>query len=429
MTNIRQEAEQALVGALLTTPNVFSEISQVFKEDFFETERAKKYYREIMRTIGEKEEIDMHILALGVGEGSSECMTYVEQCKHSCIFSGNIRKYADILRNFAIKDKLALVGHEMLQSIASNKDGLQIQKDALDQIKEVYTWANVTTGEVVLDSFIKYTFDLMEEKDLLDAGKTSLSYFVDALDEHLKGIQKGAYVIIGAEQGAGKTMVGLNIALKNANNGLRVKYYCTDMTRNELMQRIAGMALSIPINDFLPSRITQSTIDKITKIEEKLQNSTLFLSFDTGLTIEDIQQDIISASLSNPYDLVVVDYIQNVKSTNKKLNRWDVITKVTNTLRDLSKQYGTPIIGLAQINREGKKKMGTKPEVHHLEGGASIEQTATQIVLLYRDYEMDAHVKGQGLQMLIRKNRIGEARVDIDVNADYSKMLLFNSFL
>jgi len=426
MNKTRIEAEQALLGSLLLNPRSYMKLIS-FRVEFFATKRAKKLFLCILQLIADKQPFDYVVVANALGEEITSVILYMEECKNSCISSENINTVAQILKDFAVKEKLYLYAKELQESIQKGQSGLVVQKDAIDKVKEIYQWADVTPDDPALDSFVKYTQDLAEEKDRLKEGSTELGYGIDKIDEELVGIQRGAYVVIGAEQGSGKTLVGLHIALHNANKKLKVKFYCTDMTRNEIMQRIAGNVMDTNISAFFPKNITDTLLFKMGEVEKKLAVSNLFFSFDTALTIEDIQQDVIGTALTEPYDLVIVDYLQNVKSSNTKLNRWEVITKVTNTLRDLAKQYGTPVIALAQINREGKKKMGTKPEVHHLEGGASIEQTATQIILLYRDPEDDRHQRGKGLDLLIRKNRIGESRVDVPVLADFAKMQIHNS--
>lgn len=421
-----KNAEKSLLGALLISPAVYSRISTSFKPEFIFTPIAKTLYLGIIEQIKAKIQIDYTILAETTKLDFFEIARFLEECRVNCPTSENIVHYADIIKAYATKMKLEKISKYTLEQVKKDVTPLEIEKTLHMMLRSLHKWQNTIAGEQAENAFVQYTFDLCEEVDKARNEKHPVAYSIKDLDEELCRIPINTYVIVGAEQGAGKTIVGLNIALQNALNGRRVKFYCTDMTRTEIMQRIAAIVLGININAFLPHKITDALMGKLVEVEKRLAEIPLVFDFSTDTTIEDIEHDVLMSEYLNPYDLIVVDYIQNVKMKDEKIDRWQRIAAVTNRLRDIAKANTTRVLGLAQINRDGKKFKGA-PEVYHLEGGASLEQTASQIILLWKDPEDAMCQEGKNIMMLIRKNRLGSPRVDIRVLCDYSKMTIYDS--
>ena len=118
-----------------------------------------------------------------------------------------------------------------------------------------------------------------------------------------------------------------------------------------------------------------------------IQLSELNLTINTRVrTIQDIE--VIAKRLKNKgkLDLLIIDYIQLLKSQGKFNLREQEVAEISRRLKLLSLEINIPIIALCQLNRNANTG---EPTLADLRESGSLEQDADNIIFIYKENEED----------------------------------------
>jgi replicative DNA helicase len=138
----------------------------------------------------------------------------------------------------------------------------------------------------------------------------------------------------------------------------------------------------------------------------------------------------------NKIELVVVDYLQLMRSGLKTRSREEEIAEISRGLKSLAKELNIPVIALSQLSRNVESRSDKKPMLQDLRESGQIEQDADMVVFCYRpeyygidQYEVGTSTFGtDGLFMLlVAKHRNGElGEVPLTFIAQQTKLTNYN---
>src|SRR5438034_232767 len=74
--------------------------------------------------------------------------------------------------------------------------------------------------------------------------------------------------------------------------------------------------------------------------------------------------------------LVIVDYIQLMRSSEGRDNREQEISEISRSLKALAKELGVPVLALSQLNRQVESRTPPVPRLADLRESGAIEQDA-----------------------------------------------------
>ncbi len=343
-------------------------------------------------------------------------LSYLNSLAQYVPSAGNIRRYAEIVRERGILRRLVAASDE-ISTAAFNPQG-----KAVDQILDEAEQKIFNIGEE--GSRMKEGFQGMESLvvDLMDRVQemadnpndiTGVPTGFYDLDRMTSGLQAGDLIILAARPSMGKTSLAINIAEHVAlNEELPVAVFSMEMGAAQLAVRIVGSIGRIDQGHLRTGKLTDEEWPRLTEAIEKLRNISLHIDETPGLTVSQLRANArrLARQVGGKLGLIVIDYLQlmSVSGSMSDENRATAVGEISRGLKMLAKELGCPVIALSQLSRGVEQRTDKRPMMSDLRESGAIEQDADVIMFIYRDdyYNKDSKEPGVA-EVIISKQRNG----------------------
>ena len=162
-------------------------------------------------------------------------------------------------------------------------------------------------------------------------------------------------LVIGGGTGSGKTMLGLNIVTNAMMQSLGPALLFTlEMTAGQVTNRLISNLSGVPVERLKAGRLPQQELDAATYAAEQTKAWPLEVHDDCH-TLEAITATARHCHASRGLSLIMVDYLQLVKNTDREL-REQQVADVSRTLRLLGLETGALVIAIIQLNSQGESR-------------------------------------------------------------------------
>ncbi len=243
----------------------------------------------------------------------------------------------------------------------------------------------------------------------LDAANNSM-VFVDDVFKGVVPLFPKNVILIGAASGEGKSTISANVTLHCMKQGAKILVLTNEENIGDIYNRVTCLTKDWNYQSHEQFTVEQREFFKqnVVKLKENLvvlgDRSVNKAEGGDTTTLEGVThilEDLIEKNIK--YDLIVIDYFQNVASSRKdpRLNTWEVQAKLANYLDNFKNRYQAPVIVFAQV-RPAKKEDET-PFEDRLKGRKKIYETCTFAC------EARANKKDSTTEWVIHKSRFGVA--------------------
>ncbi|HSE67986.1 MAG TPA: DnaB-like helicase C-terminal domain-containing protein, partial [Gemmatimonadales bacterium] len=137
-----------------------------------------------------------------------------------------------------------------------------------------------------------------------------------------------------------------------------------------------------------------------------------------ALTLLEMRAKARRLRIENDIGLIVVDYLQLMRSPQYSENRVQEISDISRSLKALAKELEVPVIALSQLSRASEQRGGErKPILSDLRDSGAIEQDADVVLFIHRSemYEGPVDKDGNSLEgkaeLIVAKHRNGPTGV------------------
>lgn len=408
------EAEQAVIGSMLTDKDAVISAIEVLKPEDFYREDNKTIYGAIMNLYAKAEPIDIitlkdELTSLGKLEPVGG-LEYLATLPDKVPTTANVEKYIKIVEEKSILRSLIKTANELIEI-------------GYDQNEEV---------EVLMDNAEKKIFDLMQRKsqkgyssirDILVDSFTELeqlynqkqhitgvaSGFVD-LDNKTAGFHKSDLVLIAARPAMGKTAFALNIATYAAvSANTPVVVFSLEMSKEQCANRILCSQAMVDSEKVAKGDISDEDWSKLAIASGELSESAgIYIDDSAGINIAEIRAKCRKLKLEKNIGLVVIDYLQLIQGSGNTKSREQEIAEISRSLKILAKEIDVPVIALSQLSRAPEARPDHRPMLQDLRESGSIEQDADIVMFLYRDDYYNPETEAKNIaEVIIAKHRAG----------------------
>lgn len=413
------DAEQSVIGALILDNDSFDRISDVLTpQDFFHVPN-QIVYKHIESLAGKGKPFDVITLSDSLGEANLleqvGGLSYLARIAKDTPTAVNIRAYADIVRNKAIKRKLSgalTQSNEMLYNSqgASEEEVLEkVEQNILSVRQEIdVSDDDVVMAEAVIPEIIDYLDKINEQEGGL-AGLTT--GFID-LDDKLCGLGEEQLIIVAGRPAMGKTSFAMNIAeAVLTQTDKSVLLFSMEMSAKDIMMRMSSSLGRLPFSKIRAAELEAHDWTLLGAAFERVAKLEFGIIDKPALTPNELKHKARKFKREHPnLGLIVVDYLQLMQSHKYQNNRNLEVSHISNELKALAKELKIPVVALSQLNRGVEERRDKRPMMSDLRDSGAIEQDADVVLFVYRDEvynQDDPDVKGQA-EIIIGKQRNGE---------------------
>jgi len=409
------EAEKAVLGAVLIDNNSIHEVLEILLPDDFYKDAHRKIFQSMIDLELKSEPIDVLTLYeflkskgnLLEEVGGSAYLTYLTELVPSTV---NVSHYARLVKDKSILRNIVLTATEIAQTgYDDNVDPEQFLDHAEKAILEI-AQSKIKPGFYNSRELSQQALELIESlhsnKELI----TGVSTGFEKLDSMTSGLQPSDLIIIAARPGLGKTSFCLNIA-SNAvlNNGLIVGMFSLEMSKEQLMLRLLSMKSKVNFSNIRSGYIKNDDLEKLVEAAEHFSRSNLYIDDSPALTVLEVRAKARRQKREHGLDLLIVDYLQLMRGYGRNENREREIAEISGSLKALAKELSIPVIGISQLSRQTETRSDRRPQLADLRESGALEQDADVVMFIHRAdaYRKDPEEKDGIAELIVGKQRNG----------------------
>ena len=413
------EAESSVLGGLLLDNGAWDRVADLLGEGDFYRYEHRLVYEAISGLVNASRPADVitvfeHLRSLGKAEEVGG-LGYLNSLAQYVPSAGNIRRYAEIVRERSILRKLVSASDEIATN-AFNPQGRPVAAIVDEAEQKIFNigeqGSRMKRGFQAMDTLVVDLLDRVQEMADNPNDVTGVPTGFYDLDRMTAGFQAGDLIVLAARPSMGKTALAINIAENVAlQEGLPVAVFSMEMGAAQLAVRIVGSIGRIDQGHLRTGKLTDEEWPRLTEAIEKLRTISLHIDESAGLTSSELRANARRlARQCGQLGLIVVDYLQLMSgSASGDENRATELGEISRGLKMLAKELKCPVIALSQLNRSVETRPDKRPMMSDLRESGAIEQDADIIMFIYRDeyYTKDACKEPGVAEVIIAKQRTG----------------------
>lgn len=408
------EAEQAVIGSMLTDKEAISSAIEVLKPEDFYREDNKIIYEAILNLYNRAEPVDIITLKTELQSMKQlkaiGGLEYIAELPDRVPTTANVEQYIKIVEEksalralIKTANDLINLGYDQTQEVEDILDSAE--KRIFDVIQNRNQKGYTPIKDILVDSFTQLE-QLYNQKQHITGIPTG---FAD-LDYITAGLHPSDLVIVAARPAMGKSAFALNIATNAAVRANKaVAIFSLEMSKEQMTNRILCSEAMVDSSKVRTGKIEDDDWTKLAEASGTLSTSQIFIDDTPGISVMEIRAKCRKLKLEKDIGLVVIDYIQLVQGSNKKNGtREQEISEISRSLKILAKEIGVPVIALSQLARSVEQRPDHRPMLSDLRESGAIEQDADIVMFLYRDeyYNEDTDKKNIA-EVILAKHRAG----------------------
>lgn len=371
-------AEQCVIGCLIMDRDGIAEISQVLSPEMFTDEFLGRAYFEIKQGFENNIDIDEITLARKLSDSirsEQEVGVELADIVQSQFRTESIETYADMI----IRDYRAKKANEIINKIQIT--GETVNKDIRDVAAslEALLGDKRSSESTVPEIAEQYKDDYFHEDDRPRV-KIGLKEFDEVIN-----LCGGDVMAIGARPKTGKSALALQIAIHLQNIGLKVGYFNLEMTRKQIFERLTAFTGDLDLNRILNgTRFLEGEKEKFDKALNTMRGMKNLTIFSGSKKVSDIR----SESRGKGFDVIIIDYLQLLKSEGKRgANRYAEVGDISRGIKAIAMDFNIPVIILSQLNRESTLTKEKEPTAANFRESGDIEQDVSIALILWSPEE------------------------------------------
>lgn len=411
------ELEEGILGAVMIENSIFQKLSAEWDETIFYKQSHRTIAWAIKDLFIQNKPMDLltlpaHLKANNKLEEVGGTYT-ISQLSNRVASTANTEYHYRILQQYAMLRRLATLGEELKISVMQpDADPLEIGPVFEQKIASL-------TGNLIrfnINPVSKLNKEALQRLEQIRSGEIEAGIYMGftGLQKKLGGWHKGELVILAARPAMGKTSLAIKFLLQPAIiKNIPTALFSLEMGNNPVLSRIQSDLSGKSATDLIRGEVTHDDINRVYMATQCLNTAPIYIDDTPALTVFDFRQRANKLKKDHNIQLIIIDYLQLMRSGLKGGNREQDISYISRSLKQISKDLDLPILALSQLSRDVEKRASKRPMLSDLRESGAIEQDADVVMFIHRPeyygedrFEDQSDATGKA-ELIIAKNRNG----------------------
>ena len=420
------EAEQAVLGAILTEETAFDQVAALLRPGDFYLLAHQHVYGACEELARESKVLDPILVQQRLDAkgllGAAVPHELPLSLARAIGSASNVAHYARLVHEQSMARRMMLTAQRIVEmGYESSPDVRGFLDTAQQEVFGAAQGASIDTLKKISEPTLRALENLEAVQKRVQAGLspvTGVPTGIQSLDRNTLGLQPGSLVVLAARPSVGKTALALNVAVHAATRaGRKVAFFSLEMPSDQLALRMLASEGKLDWRRLSQGQLSRHDWDRLATQADRIGAASIWLDDNFVLTPVELRSKCRKLKRENGgLDLVVVDYLQLMHAPSDRHNqsREQEIATISRSLKALAKELDCPVLALSQLNRGVEKRKGEAPMLSDLRESGAIEQDADIVLFLHRtDEDSKEAQQGQSfaetlpVQLIIAKQRQG----------------------
>ncbi|MBF0167266.1 MAG: replicative DNA helicase [Alphaproteobacteria bacterium] len=403
------EAEQSLLGAILTNNKAYERVSEFLEPKHFADPVHARIFESIAKLL-EKGQLASPVTLKSYLEADGFLSEvggpqYLARLAASAVTIINTLDYGRLIYDLYLRRQLIGLGEDMVnEAFAPDLD-----VSASDQIEQaeqhLFELASSGNSEGGFQDFNHAMAEAIRMAEAAHQREGKLSGVPTGLvdmDHKLGGLHPSDLIILAGRPSMGKTALATNIAFnaaklyrealdefgrKKVADGAVVAFFSLEMSAEQLATRILSEQTGIPSHKIRQGELHGDDFTALVAASQELQRLKLFIDDTPALTVSAVRTRARRLARTHGLGMIVIDYLQLLRASagTRQENRVQEISDITRNLKALAKELSVPVVALSQLSRAVEQREDKRPQLADLRESGSIEQDADVVMFVFRE--------------------------------------------
>ncbi len=424
------EAEQSVIGSMIMDKDAIMTANEMLISEDFYHQQYGILFDTMVELFNSGLPVDLVTLQNKLKEKNVPAeiasLDYVRDLITAVPTSANIKYYAKIVKDHAVRRRLIKLNQEIENECYSGQESVETLMDMTE--KKVFDLIQSRGGNgdfVPIRQIVMNALEKIENSAKRDGNVTGIPTGFSDLDYRTAGLQPSDLILIAARPSMGKTAFVLNIAQHVAfREDMCTAIFSLEMSKEQLVNRMFSLESHVDAQLLRTGNLSDADWEKLIEGAGVIGNSKLIIDDTPGISISELRSKCRKYKLEHGLKLIIIDYLQLMSGSGKgSESRQQEISEISRSLKGLARELSVPVIALSQLSRAVEQRPDHRPMLSDLRESGAIEQDADVVMFIYRDdyYNHDTDDKGVS-EIIIAKQRNGPiGTVKLAWLAEYTK--------
>jgi replicative DNA helicase len=384
------DVEQAVLCAMMLDKEAVANAIEAIDETYFYKDSHRKIYQAVVELFDKHEAADLYTITESLKKkGQLEeagGSYYLAEIANIVPSSANIAFHLNIVKEKALARKLITVCNQSIANAYDQELDADILLDEAERAIFEISEKRLKKGFESINPLLHATFERIEELyHTSRTGVTGIASGFKKLDEFTAGFQNSEFIVIAGRPSMGKTAYALNIARNAAiEQKAGVGFFSLEMSSEALVLRLLCMESMVNQTNVRTGRLNSDELKRLSQYVGVLDGAPIYIDDTPGLTVLQLRSKARRLVAEKNVQMFIVDYLQLMESP-KEESRQQEISKISRSLKNLSKELNVPVLALSQLSRAVETRdKSRKPQLSDLRESGAIEQDADVVLFVYR---------------------------------------------